>query len=423
MRERGTQNALPGSSRTVLPHRKPAEVQRVSSGTSHNLAREFAGYFEKQLGHTGEDQLSTLWRETLFVLALLFGTAEALPSHAQISQGDGDLRVMTYNIYQGTNHTEVLAAATKGQAAFFTAVGQTITQVRATKPPERMRAVAQEIAAAVPDLVSLQEVNTWLTGPFSLSTFACGSMTIEFDMLRDLLNALVAQGAFYEVAVQAQQFTVPPIPGFFPPSICVQEANRVVILARADLDPSKFRVTGAHSGHYQNFFSASTPFGPVPDRRAWVSVDAESHGKPFRFIGTHLDSTDPDIQAKQAAELRDGPANTTLPVILAMDSNSRAAPAPLDQIYVDFIRAGWQDAWTKTNRNNLGLTCCQGQLVNNAATQLSQRIDLILTFGKVVAQNIAVFGDNQDSKTGEGLWPSDHAGVAAQLLVQSARTE
>ena len=363
----------------------------------------------------GSKHLGNILRAALLVPVLLGGIAGFLPTYGQISQGDGDLRVMTYNIYQGTNHTEAVSAKT--QEEFLRAVGQTITQVRATNPPQRMQAVAQQIVAANPALVSLQEVNTWSTGPFNANG-TCGPMTIEFDMLRDLLDALAAQHVFYEVVVQAQQFVVPPTPGFFPPSICVQEANRVVILARTDLDTSKFQVMGAQSGQFQNFFVYQTAVGPFPDRRAWVAVDAAFNGKSFRLIGSHLDPTDPNIHRLQAAELREGPANTPVPIIIGMDANAQAAPSPQNPTYVDFITAGWQDAWTKTNRNAPGLTCCQSQLVNNPVSQLFQRIDLILTHGRIVPQNIALFGITEESKTADGLWPSDHVGVAAQLLVQ-----
>jgi hypothetical protein len=37
--------------------------------------------------------------------------------------------------------------------------------------------------------------------------------------------------------------------------------------------------------------------------------------------------------------------------------------------------------------------------------------------GAVQGQNIALFGATQASKTQDGLWPSDHAGVASQLVI------
>jgi hypothetical protein len=43
---------------------------------------------------------------------------------------------------------------------------------------------------------------------------------------------------------------------------------------------------------------------------------------------------------------------------------------------------------------------------------------LILLFGAVRAQRIALFGARESDKTPGGLWPSDHAAVAAQLIVQ-----
>jgi exonuclease III len=102
-----------------------------------------------------------------------------------------------------------------------------------------------------------------------------------------------------------------------------------------------------------------------------------------------------------------------------MDSNAQAAPPPQDATYTDFLAAGYKDVWSQISRRTTpGFTCCQAQLVNNPVSQLSQRIDLILTSGDVQAQNIALFGADPSDKTPDGLWPSDHAGVGAQLLVK-----
>ena len=106
-----------------------------------------------------------------------------------------------------------------------------------------------------------------------------------------------------------------------------------------------------------------------------------------------------------------------MPVVLAMDSNAQAFPLPQDPTYVDFSLAGYDDVWTELFPSLPGLTCCQAELDNNPVSQLYQRIDLILTRGPVGTQNIALFGANPASKTADGLWPSDHAGVAAQLVI------
>jgi hypothetical protein len=51
-------------------------------------------------------------------------------------------------------------------------------------------------------------------------------------------------------------------------------------------------------------------------------------------------------------------------------------------------------------------------------SELSQRIDLLLTFGPIEGQRAALFGATQASKTPTGFWPSDHAGVAAQVVLE-----
>ncbi len=351
----------------------------------------------------------------LTVLAVGAAAAQAL------SNGNGDLRVMTYNVNEGTDFIEVQRA--QSQLQFLLAVGQAIAQIRANEPRERMKAIARQIVDAGPALVSLQEVDRILSGAFDPATGACGPMTPEFDMLQDLLDALGAQGARYTVAAQQQQYAIPPLPGLLPGSgfFCASLVNSVVILARTDLKPSRFEWSNPRSANYENRLIFPTPIGLLPLPRAWVSVDATFNGKAFRFIGTHLESADATLRRLQGMELRSGPAATTMPVVVAMDSNAQAAPQPLDAAYVDFIGAGYEDVWLASDPAAAGFTCCQAQLSNNVVSQLTQRIDLILTLGPITPQRIELFGANPVDKTPDGFWPSDHAGVAAQLLVQSAR--
>ena len=200
--------------------------------------------------------------------------------------------------------------------------------------------------------------------------------------------------------------------------LCVSVVDEIAILARTDLDPSKFQWSNPQSGQYASVVQFPSPVGTLPLPRSWVSVDASFNGKAFRFIGTHLESVVPSIRQAQGGELRAGPADTSLPVILAMDSNAQAMPLPRDPTYLDFIAAGYNDAWTEIFPLVPGFTCCQAQFDNNPASQLYQRIDLILTRGNIEAQNIALFGVDPATKTPGGLWPSDHAGVAAQLVVE-----
>lgn len=354
--------------------------------------------------------LSTFLLFVVFFVNL--GTAQSL------SQGNGNLRVMTYNVDEGTDFIEIQSATTTAQ--LLVAVGQTITNVRATNPPARMNAVAQQIIAAAPTLVSLQEVDQWSSGPFNPLTGTCGTLTVEFDMLQELMAALAALGGHYQVAVPAVQYNFPPTPGLILPStfLCVQVVDYNVILARIDLSTTRFQWNNPQSGQFANILSLSTPLGTIPLPRVWASVDATFNGKAFRFIGTHLESIDPTVRELQGGELRSGPANTPLPVIVAMDSNAQAAPLPQDATYIDFMAAGYIDAWSQLFPSTPGFTCCQAPSVNNVTSQLYQRIDLVLTFGNINAQNTATFGADTASKTSGGSWPSDHAGVAAQLVIE-----
>jgi hypothetical protein len=334
------------------------------------------------------------------------------PVQAQLVNVTGGLRVMTYNVDEGTDFSELTSAT--NQTQFLVAVGDTITQVRATEPASRMKVLARQILDAAPILVSLQEVAHWASGEFDPATQTCGAVSTEFDMLQELSNAL---GHAYTLAYQGVEYSFPPVPGLIASTnafLCVQLQNYVAIIVQMG---SNLKWNNAQSGQFISHTSVTTPLGPFNLPRAWVSVDVNSDEKVFRFIGTHLESVDASIRRLQGAELRAGPANTPLPVIIAMDSNAQASPLPRDPTYTDFIAAGYNDAWLEVFPRRPGFTCCQLSTLENQVSQLYQRIDLILTLGRVETQDIALFGDTPGSKTPDGLWPSDHAGVAAQLIV------
>jgi hypothetical protein len=70
--------------------------------------------------------------------------------------------------------------------------------------------------------------------------------------------------------------------------------------------------------------------------------------------------------------------------------------------------------------NNPGLGCCQAELDDNPVSQLYQGIDLILTRGNIRDNTIALYGTDSSERTVHGLWPSDHAGVAAWLKLANS---
>lgn len=355
-------------------------------------------------------------RRTLVIaLVAVMWAALAVSTTAQSFPGAGT--VMTYNVNEGTDFQQVVGATTLPQ--FLIGVGQILTQVQGTNPPERMQAVARQILDTQPELLSIQEVDQWYTGAFDPVAGTCGSMTLQYDMLQELLTDLAGQGGHYEVAVQVTQYAFPPTPGLIPPSnyICVSVNDYNVILARTDLPSWVFQWSNPQTGQFVNEVVLPTPVGPVPLPRSWASVDAEFFGHSFLFIDTHLESFDAGIRELQGDELRAGPANTSLPLIIAMDSNAQAFPLPQDPTYVDFISAGYNDVWSKIFPKRAGLTCCQDEADNNPASQLYQRIDLVLTLGKVKPWGAVLIGNNPRSRLPDGLWPSDHAALVAGVVV------
>ena len=163
----------------------------------------------------------------------------AAPATAQSFPGFGI--VMTYNVNEGTDFVQVEGAT--GLQQFLLGVGQVLTQVQGTNPPERMQAIAKHILAIQPELLSLQEVDQWYSGTFDPIAGKCGAMTLQYDMLQELLNSLAAQGGRYEVAAQVTQYSFPPTPGLIPPAtyVCAAVNDYNVILARTDLPSAIFQ--------------------------------------------------------------------------------------------------------------------------------------------------------------------------------------
>jgi hypothetical protein len=355
-------------------------------------------------------------RTTLLIVSVAaISAAMAVSAMAESFPGIGI--VMTYNVNEGSDFLQVQGVTSLQQ--FLLGVGQILTQVQGTNPPERMQAVARQILTIQPELLSLQEVDQWYSGTFDPIAGTCGTMTLQYDMLQELLSALAAQGGHYEVAVQVTQYAFPPTPGLIPPAsyICAAVNDYNVVLARTDLPSWIFQWSNPQSGQFVNEVILPTPIGPVPLPRSWASVDAQFFGHSFRDIDTHLESFDANVRELQGGELRAGPASTSLPVIIAMDSNAQAFPLPQDPTYLDFMSAGYNDVWSRIFPRSPGLTCCQNEADNNPVSQLSQRIDLVLTHGRVTPWGAALIGADPRSRTPDGLWPSDHAGVAAGVVV------
>jgi endonuclease/exonuclease/phosphatase family metal-dependent hydrolase len=123
----------------------------------------------------------------------------------------------------------------------------------------------------------------------------------------------------------------------------------------------------------------------------------------------------------QARELLLSAADTSLPVIIAGDSNIDADSSldPSFPGYQAIINAGFTDAWLSKRAPDPGFTAHQAENLLNPTSLLNHRIDLVLFRGGFGVADISLIGNQPADRTSSGLWPSDHAGIAATLWLPS----
>jgi endonuclease/exonuclease/phosphatase family metal-dependent hydrolase len=347
------------------------------------------------------------------VIAAVIGLFGAVAPNASANNKYRNLLVMTRNMDTGSDFNFVLRA--KDLNSLILAVTLTYQEILASNIPERADAIAQEIQAQHPDVVSLQEVTTVLTGPFpGVAT------TLVDDQLEDLMAALAQRGLHYMVVEQQDNadFSLPainPASGLFTARV----KDRDVVLARADLPVSELKIEGVTKDHYNATFSITMLGQTFEETRGWIAVDVKLRGKPYRVLDTHLESVDYTIQAAQALELVNGPALADTPVVLAADINSDAESSDpvLSASYRILVNASFQDFWPIIHPGDHGFTNpLHGEDPFTPFTTPYQRIDVILTKdgGKGIdARDMFLTGNTLSNLTLHGLWASDHAGVVA----------
>ena len=356
------------------------------------------------------------------VLVQQSGTTDTLSGGRCSSTTKGQpIPVMTRNLYVGADLSPVSAAAATGDGpAIVQAATEAWQGVKATNFPERAGAVANEIENSEPLLVGLQEVSLFRTGlPDSFSATPTPALHVELDYLDILLKELDKRGLHYAPVTITEEADT-EIPGYTAPGVLqdIRLTERDVILARTDVPSSKVQLSNKRTGIYDAY--ASVPIGQTGQSikllSGWGSVDVTLRGQTFRFINTHLEPEGPlsAIQVAQGNELLNGPANTSLPVILVGDFNSRADGTGTPT-YENLIGAGFKDAWSATHPRQPGNTWGHDADLLNTTVNLTQRLDLVLFRGGPCALDAEVVGDELSDRTPSGLWPSDHAGVVATL--------
>jgi Endonuclease/Exonuclease/phosphatase family len=377
---------------------------------------------------------------------LIIGIGVVLSVAVRPDSAAGDLRtlkVMSRNIYLGGDITRPIRAALDrtGQQGIL-ALGHANHELRQvvdqTDFVTRSRLLAEEIAAAQPDLVGLQEVALWRHGPMQLNSGGPPDATeVDYDFLAILLADLANRGVQYQTVhvqqesdVEAPAFTGNPFVGTAGSAEDVRLTDRDVILVRSG---AGIKIEGSGGGHYRPQFAVRLGDTTFPFVRGYTWADVDIRSIRMRFITTHLESQSSKLARAQAQELLNGPAaDTGLSTIIVCDCNSNpSSPAAHSAIPVGSGAAyrmitndhGFSDLWLRRpDPGGRGNTASLGELVNDKTADFERRIDLALARpapdAQIVVSGAELTGDElSDRDPGSKLWPSDHAGVVVELRI------
>ena len=340
-------------------------------------------------------------RRLLPILVAAAGCSASAPPVAvddEALHGTHQLKVLTQNLYFGVDLVPLLGLTDR--CALEVAANALFDQVgpAGTNLPARAAAIAHEIALRAPDLVGLEEAAVWTRG------------TVSYDFPALLVDALcnVEHVCYSPVVVQLNADVLVPADADCPAGLePVHLADHDAILVR---DGSPVRVQRTDEGHFAAALTIPTAIGPFPVPRGWVAIDARLGDVRFRFVDTHLEAFADPIRDQQALELLLGPTLVPRPVVAAGDFNLD----PTTPAYRLTRAFGFADAWRRVHPRDPGFTCCQDADLRNHHSKLDERIDFVFVRGGLSPTAAALVGATRAERV-DGLWPSDHAGVAATL--------
>lgn len=309
------------------------------------------------------------------------------------------VRVATYNLYLGADMTVIFRVGSPEELA-----GQAravLDQVVATDFPARAGAIARILVAQDVDVVGLQEVAQWSR----VVEEPGGGPRVEvwLDFLDELMQALVAAGSRYDVHACGVNFSG---------SARVDGGEAMGVLGRNAIlvrQGSRVHVTAERTGDFSARLDIETGIPGVVLRvaRSWGWIDASVEGRRFRFVNAHTEAWDEPIRNAQRDELVAAVGDPGCPVVLVGDLNATPERVGMPPTYVD--------AWAVAGTGGSGLTC--GQTADLAGEDaLAERIDYVWVRDAGVTR-CWVVGNAAGDRTASGLWPSDHAGVVADVVV------
>lgn len=370
----------------------------------------------------------------------------AAPGAASASSGAAQppakpLTVMTRNIYLGGDIMRPLYATagktgTEALVAFANANDTLRDIVDSTNFPVRSKLLADEIASERPDVVGLQEVAMWRSGPLELDKIGTANATqVDYDFLATLTADLAAAGADYDVVnvqkesdVEGPAFEGSPFAGTMKDPRDVRLTMRDVMLVRGD---HGLTVLASGGAQYNTRLPVNVGGVPFTFIRGYNWADVKAGSNTVRVVNTHLESASSDIALGQAMELVNGPAKSANSTVVVCDCNSdplNNTVKPTDPMktphsgpYNYIVSKGFTDAWQQWKPANEGWTSGLSELVNDPTpAKFDHRIDMVFaktaSGAPVSVDRGTVTGDElSDRDPATGLWPSDHAGVVLRL--------
>jgi hypothetical protein len=399
--------------------------------------------------------------------SLLALTLVSLGSVA-LSANAADVQVMTQNQYIGTDILELV-----GTDDFNAAVIDALEVRAASLPAERVTALAGLIARRMPALVGLEESYAFgCIDDDPKDSLGCQDPSIAGAFTDQLEGTLTALGGRYRAAASVHNLdlTVPVL--FKQKLLYVSVLDRDVVLAREDVPTSVIpfrdhcpRPSLTSDGCNYGFVASTTltvagQNVPVNIERGYVGVMALVGGRTYPFVVTHLETRFEGqgalgriYQSGQAAELaavlQGLVAQGGKPLVVGdFNSDPRDLPFTLPQYVIDQLLAadvppalvpylgvppymqlagsGFTDVWTLRPGAGkgkgapiAGLSCCQDEDLGNHKSKLYERVDLIWSFAPPArVLDARLLGEVVADKTwppGLGVWPSDHASVAATI--------
>jgi endonuclease/exonuclease/phosphatase family metal-dependent hydrolase len=359
--------------------------------------------------------LEPMTRSRLILLAVVVTAGGQLGCDDDDLVGPGlPVAVYTRNLYLGSDLTPLILVGSAAEIP--TAAAAIWANIEASDFPERAKILAEDIVAAAPDMVALQEVTLYrrqVPSDIVSGTTEPNADEVVLDFLALLMTEIDARGGGYRVVGEATNADAElPVADAEGGIYDLRLTDRDVILARDTAQSGYFNVD-----HFDAAFEFPVGGGDgvkLKTVRSVSWVDADVGGARFTFANTHLEIQSvltTTIQVGQAVEMMNTLRAIPGPILLLGDLNS--APGETSYVLVD---SRFDDAWPAARGTETGFTCCQaGDLLNPDSTAVS-RIDLIWQLGRFRVNQAEVRGsDPAMGRTPSGLWASDHLGVSAHV--------